>query len=146
MFKLLDDASLYEFTHDAPPDHVDALSRLYKFWEERRAPDGSELWLNWVLRERERNELVGHIQAGVGADHADVAWVIGRRWQGVGYASEAAIHLVDWLLALGVREIRASIHPDHLASIRVAERAGLEPSDLSDGDEKVWRLRVADRA
>lgn len=142
MFSILDDPALHEFTGGNPPEDVDALSRLYEWWEQRRSPDGSELWLNWVLWDRELDELVGHLQAGVGPAFAAVAWVVGRRWQGRGYASEAATELVTWLLSVGVKDIRASIHPDHVASIRVAERAGLCRTDLGDDGEVIWRLQV----
>lgn len=142
MFSLLNDVAMHEFTGGKPPADVETLSRRYEGWEERRAPDGSELWLNWVLRERQLNEVIGHVQAGVRSDCAYVAWVIGSRWQRRGYASEAAARLVGWLLELGVKEIRASIHPEHIASIRVAENVGLERTDLREDSETVWRLRV----
>lgn len=142
MFSLLNDPALHGFTGGNPPEDVDALGRLYEWWEQRRSPDGSEVWLNWVLRDGELDELVGHVQAGVGPDHTAVAWVVGRRWQGRGYASEAASRLVTWLLGKGVNDIRASIHPDHVASVRVAEGAGLCRTDRQHEGEVIWRLHV----
>ena len=144
MYAVLNDLELYEFTGGQPPANVEELSVRYEGWESRRAPDGSELWLNWVLREREDVDLIGWLQAGVAVDHATMAWVIGSRWQGRGFASEAAVRLVEWLVDLGVSDIRASIHPGHVASIRVAERAGLARSDLVSDvhGEAVWRVRL----
>lgn len=145
MFEVLNDINLREFTGGAPPESVDALRRRYELWEQRRSPDGSELWFNWAVRERQLDQLIGHMQAGVGAEFASVAWVIGSRWQGHGYASEAALCIVEWLAGLGVKDIRASIHPDHVVSIRVAERAGLERTELRsdhEDDEILWQLRV----
>jgi RimJ/RimL family protein N-acetyltransferase len=140
MFKLLADPSLYEFITGSPPTDVETLSRQYEYWEKRSSPDGSELWLNWVMNFREEDELIGHLQAGVAADHADLAWVIGLRWQRQGYATEAATALVEWLIEeLGVREIRASIHPAHAASIKVAERLGKRTDEYS-GPELIWKL------
>lgn len=144
MFDILNDESLYEFTGGKPPSDVATLEKRFIGWESRVAPDGSELWLNWVLHETRRDEIIGHVQAGVGHDHADVAWVIGSRWQGRGYASEAARSLVEWLATLGIAEIRASVGPDHAASNRVAERAGLRRSDeVRDDGEVVWRRSAA---
>jgi len=72
---------------------------------------------------------------------AEVAWVVGVPWQGRGYAAEAARALVGWLEAAGVGEIVAHIHPDHVASARVAAGAGLvATADEVDG-ERVWRSR-----
>lgn len=146
MFEILNDVTLHEFIGGQPPENAEALCRRYETWERRRSPNGTELWFNWVLREREHGDLIGHAQAGVGAHHADVSWVIGSRWQRRGYASEAALRIVEWLVGMGVKEIQASINPDHLASIRVAEHAGLERTNEQSGGELVWRLRVTDDA
>jgi RimJ/RimL family protein N-acetyltransferase len=95
-----------------------------------------------VLRERQSSELIGHAQAGVTSVRADIAWTVGLRWQNCGYASEAARMIVEWLRSLGVPEIRASINPNHLASIKVAERAGLHRTNKFSGQEVVWASSV----
>ncbi len=143
MFAVLDDPTLYQFTGGLPPADVEALARLYAFWEDRTAPDGSELWFNWVLRLRERGDLIGHLQAGVAVDHAYLAWTLGARWQRRGYASEAGAGVVAWLRDLGVRELRASVHPAHAASIAVAERLGLRRTDRRSGAEQIWAMPCA---
>lgn len=142
MFEILKDPLLYEFTGETPPSDVETLTRRYEFWEQRRSPDGLQLWLNWVMRERESRALIGHAQATVAAGYTEIAWVVGASRRNRGYASEAAAGVVKWLLGLGVSEIRASIHPEHLASIRVAERAGLKRTDVIAGGEVIWRLSV----
>ena len=72
---------------------------------------------------------------------AEIAWLIGVPWQGLGYASEAAAALVAWLDGLGLATIEANVHPRHQASEKVAARAGLAPTEeLVDG-ERVWRRR-----
>jgi RimJ/RimL family protein N-acetyltransferase len=142
MFEILKDPLLYEFTGDTPPADVETLTRQYEFWEKHQSPDGSQLWLNWALRERQGGTLIGHAQATVAAGNTEVAWVIGASRLNRGYASEAATGLVKWLLGFGVREIRASIHPEHEASIKVAERAGLLRTDVVSGGEVVWKLSV----
>jgi RimJ/RimL family protein N-acetyltransferase len=139
MFQLLNDSALYEYVTVSPPADVGALARQYESWEGRRSPDESELWLNWALRQKDNKQLIGHLQAGVLVDHAYLAWILGTRWQHLGYATEAAAAVLDFLLRLGVREIRASINPLHKASIRVAERIGLQgTNDFNDG-ELIWK-------
>lgn len=100
-----------------------------------------EIWLNWVVRSD--GDAVGTLQAtlvAVGdAYRADVAWVIGVRWQGKGYASEGAGALVEWLRHRGVDPITANIHPEHAASAAVARRAGLHRTDALHDGEVVWR-------
>ena len=139
MFQVLNDPALYHYVTGSPPADVAVLTRQYEFWEGRRSPDESELWLNWALRLHGQEQFIGHVQAGVLPDHADVAWFLGVRWQHLGYATEAAKAVMDLLLRLGVSEIRASINPNHVASIRVAERLRLRrTNEFADG-ELIWK-------
>ena len=75
---------------------------------------------------------------GPGTGPAEVAWVVARRFQGHGYAKEAARSLVASLHQAGWTVI-AHIHPGHLASQAVARAAGLAPSgEVQDGEVR-WR-------
>jgi RimJ/RimL family protein N-acetyltransferase len=47
-----------------------------------------------------------------------------------------------WLLALGVSDVRACVHPDHVASRHVAEKAGLRLTDEIIDGEQVWVHRA----
>jgi len=144
---VLADPELHEFTGGEPAT-CDELRARYAIWVEGSgSPD--ELWLNWIVRRSAGSIAVGTVQAtivhpasvdGVDADAtALVAWTIGVPWQGQGYASEAAIGLVDWLIGRGIESVVAHVHPDHRASSAVAARAGLrETSEVCDG-EVVWR-------
>ena len=69
---------------------------------------------------------------------AEIAWVVGLRWQGQGYATEAARALIGWLDARGAVVIQAHIHPEHAASAAVARRAGLRPSGVVEHGEQLW--------
>ncbi|WP_256862819.1 GNAT family N-acetyltransferase [Microbispora sp. GKU 823] len=55
-----------------------------------------------------------------------------------GYASEAAAALAGWLRARGIARIEAHIHPDHHASMTVARRIGLLPTDHVEDGERLW--------
>ncbi|HEX2755382.1 MAG TPA: GNAT family N-acetyltransferase [Candidatus Limnocylindrales bacterium] len=148
MVAVLADPGLYAFIGGGPPTHDELVAR-FEAQVRGRSPDGREEWHNWVVRERPSGAATGFVQAtvvdvgGAGAGRgAEIAWLIGVPWQGRGYASEAARGLVAWLEAAGVRSILAHVHPDHLGSAAVAERAGLAPTDeLVDG-ERVWRRIV----
>jgi RimJ/RimL family protein N-acetyltransferase len=59
------------------------------------------------------------------------------------FISEAARALVGWLDSRHVHDLVAHIHPDHVASARVAMRAGFQPThDQVDG-EQVWRRQTS---
>ena len=68
------------------------------------------------------------------------AWVVFSPFQGRGYAREAAVVLVEWLLASGAADaVVAHIHPEHAASEAVARAAGLERTDEWHDGERRWR-------
>lgn len=137
MATVLADPALHTYTGGAPED-LDTLRARYTRWESG-SPDPAEHWWNWVLRVRADGRLAGWVQATVAGPRAEIAWVIGTRWQGLGYAKEAAAGLVAHLLAGGtVRTVVAHIHPDHTASAAVAAAAGLVPTDEWEDGERRW--------
>ena len=141
MAGVLAEPELYTFIGGEPPT-LDGLRERYARLAVGHSPDGLQEWVNWIARRAEDGAAVGTVQATVfdGAERADVAWVVGARWQGRGYAVEAASALVGWLRERGVAEIRANIHPEHAASARVAERIGLAATgELDDEGEQIWR-------
>jgi len=119
------------------------LRARYQSLESGRSPEGHEAWLNWIVRLHDDVQPVGVMQATVTSDglSADVAWEVGVASQGKGFASEAATAVVGWLIEQGVLNVRALIHPEHVASAVVASRAGLSATDECVGDEIVWRRR-----
>ncbi|WP_406146826.1 GNAT family N-acetyltransferase [Streptomyces sp. NBC_01012] len=150
MAVVLFDPALYVRTGGAPED-AGALRARYER-QSAGSPDPAELWWNWVLRVRTDGCLAGYVQATVRGARAEVAWVVGVRWQGRGYAKEAAAGLVRHLLDQGgvqgqgrgpVRTVVAHIHPGHAASAAVATAAGLLPTGEWEDGEVRWRLDAA---
>ncbi len=143
MVDVLSSPELYRFTAGAPPS-LDDLRRRYRLQVVGRSPDGREVWHNWVLRTRRPVEVIGYVQASVRdcGLAADVGWVVGSPWQGRGFAAEAAGTMVAWLVGSGVEVVTAHIHPEHDRSARVAQRAGLRPTDLIEDGERVWRREI----
>lgn len=143
MVAVLDDEQLHEFTGGQPAT-LDELRDRYRQLA-AGSGDPGEVWLNWIVRERELGNAVGTVQATLvdraGVREAYIAWIIGVPWQSKGFASEAAIALAGWLRARDVEVVTAHIHPDHTASAKVAARAGLEPTDATVDGETVWQGR-----
>jgi len=145
MFTVLADRRLYAFI-GGEPSTLQVLRERYERQVVGHSPDGTEAWLNWIIRLRPRGEAIGFVQAtvhgGTEGRVADVAWVIGVPWQGHGYAGEAARALVAWLDSADVGAVTAHIHPDHAASAAVARSVGLEPTDEIEEGEGIWRRHV----
>ncbi len=141
MAVVLADPALHTFIGGAPLS-ANELSARY----ERLAagsPDPDVRWLNWVIRLRADDCLVGTVQATITGDTAEIAWAVGTGWQGRGIAAEAACGLVGWL-DREVETVVAHVHPDHHASAAVARRAGLSPtSRWEDGEVRWQRVRAA---
>ncbi|MFD5136417.1 GNAT family N-acetyltransferase [Streptomyces sp. NPDC058378] len=145
MAAVLLDPALHTWTGGAPED-ADTLRARYARWS-AGSPDPAELWWNWVLRVRTDGCLAGYVQATVRGERAEVAWVVGARWQGRGYAKEAADGLVRHLLGrAAVRTVVAHIHPGHAASAAVASAAGLRQVDEWQDGEVRWLRDVAPEA
>jgi RimJ/RimL family protein N-acetyltransferase len=142
MVEVLAAPRLYRFTGGRPP----TLPELTERYERLMAGPGrrGEGWLNWVIRQREDQQLTGTVQATITCEptglRAAIAWVVGALWQGRGYATESAQALVHWLREHEVMTIVAAIHPDHAASAAVASRAGMTPTAERADGEIIWRL------
>lgn len=137
MVDVLADPELYTFTGGEPPT-LPELERRYGEQARGESPDGSERWINRIVEVDGRP--VGYVQATVPVDDgpAEIAWVIGRSWQGRGYARAAAQRLADELRADGVTRLVAHIHPEHTASQRVASAIGLVPTTMIVDGEVRW--------
>jgi len=133
MVAVLADPGLYEFIGGEPPAEADLVARYVR---QARRPG----WLNWILRRADTGEAVGTVQATQKDERsAEVAWVVSSRFQGSGYATEAAIVAIDWLEANGIHHIYAYIHPGHIASNRIAERLGFVPTESIRDGEIGWK-------
>jgi RimJ/RimL family protein N-acetyltransferase len=137
MVGVLADPDLYVVIGGRPPT-LDELTEQYRRQVVGRSVDGREIWLNWIVRVE--GTAVGYVQASVHeGDRAVIAWVLGRRWQGLGYATEAGRQLLALLTARGVTRIEAYIAPGHAPSERVAARLGLTATGQFDPDgEQLW--------
>lgn len=83
---------------------------------------------------------IGYVQATLplDEDEAEIAWVIGRAWQGRGLASRAAHLIVDEVAKLGTHRLVAHIHPEHAVSQGVARSLGMHPTEIVVDGELRW--------
>jgi len=142
MAAILDDIHLHTFIGGQPAT-PDELRRRYERQVVGHSPDGSEIWLNWVVRRQDDGQAVGTVQATLteqaGRLIADIAWVIGSSHQRRGYAREAAHTMAGWLREQQVDVVIAFVHPEHEASMAVARALGLAPTDVLVDGEVRWQ-------
>jgi RimJ/RimL family protein N-acetyltransferase len=137
MFEVLRDPELYTYLDYGPPPTAEHLRGVYEQLEARVSPDGSELWLNWVVCPQ-GGAPVGFVQATVGGADAWVAYVLARESWGRGYAFRATRAVVDHLRATcGVIRFLASVEGENGRSVRLLERLGFRPATEAEAREHV---------
>jgi ribosomal-protein-alanine N-acetyltransferase len=83
----------------------------------------------WAVELKETGELIGDaglfLVEGTGPE-VEVAYHFGKKSWGQGYATEAAVACIDFgFRECGLTEIIAICYPEHVASRRVMEKAGM---------------------
>jgi [ribosomal protein S5]-alanine N-acetyltransferase len=127
MFAVLSDPAIYEFESEPPPS-VAALAERFARLESRRSPDGTEQWLNWVIR-LPGGELAGFMQATVLAGgRAYVAYELASRYWRQGIASTALEAMLQELAAhYGVRDAFATLKAINHRSLGLLDKLGFRP-------------------
>ena len=128
MFAVLSDPAIYEF-ENAPPPSLEWLRARYAKLESRRSADGSQQWLNWVIR-LPAGELIGYVQATVHTDgRAHIAYELASAHWGRGLGRRAVATLMGELTERhGVAELFAVLKGANWRSLRLLERLGFMPA------------------
>jgi RimJ/RimL family protein N-acetyltransferase len=126
LYAVIADPALYEFIDTKEPASEAALRERLTRLESRTSPDGTEHWLNWIVRSS-AGELVGYVQATVTPDHsAEIAYVLGRAHWRKGYAYAACTAMIDDLRkSYGVTRLTATLDPANTASLALLRKLGL---------------------
>ncbi len=133
MFEVLCDPAIYEYLDYSSPASVEHLRDVYARLEARGSPDGREVWLNWVIRPRDR-PLAGYVQATVASNRsAHVAYVLASRYWGQGYAQQAMRAMLEHLaVAHSVERCLATVEVGNQRSVRLLERLAFSPAAALD--------------
>ena len=125
LFEVFADPALYEFLDEKPPATIEALRQTLARSESRLSPDGSQHWLNWIVRD-EAGNIAGNVQATVYADlETNVAYVFGQKFWGRGIASAAVAKMVDIVAREhGVKHFFVVAEHANVRSTQLAKRLG----------------------
>ena len=136
LFPVLDDPALYVFTDDKGPASEEALTQRLARLESRRSPDGSQQWLNWVVRTSD-GDVAGYVQATVRPDReAEIAYMLGQLFWRHGYAAAACtLMLAELRDGYGVRHVVATLDPQNAASLALLRKLGFQFLE-EDADEQ----------
>jgi RimJ/RimL family protein N-acetyltransferase len=129
MFAVLRDPAIYEYENQ-PPASVEWLRARFEKLESRRSADGTEQWLNWVVRLAGAG-LIGYVQATVRADgSAAIAYELSSAHWGRGLARRATEAMLGELVErYRVTKFSAVAKRENSRSIRLLTRLGFAPAD-----------------
>jgi [ribosomal protein S5]-alanine N-acetyltransferase len=128
MFEILQDKEIYKFIPTHPPKDIDELKARYARLKTRFSPDKSQMWLNWVLRQKADNSLIGRFEATIYEDEtACIAYELCSRFWGKGFAYEASEKLIDTLKReYQVTKVKANVDTRNSSSIRLLEKLNFQ--------------------
>ena len=135
MFEVLSDPAIYEFER-VPPPSLDRLAAGYRLRESRVSPDGSEKWLNWVVR-LPTSELAGYVQATVldsGVSYVAYEFASKHWRQGIGSASVRAM-LAELAEAYAVHTFVAVLKSANFRSMGLLRHLGFKPGGIGDAEK-----------
>jgi RimJ/RimL family protein N-acetyltransferase len=129
-FELYDyfcERDLYTFTRREVPVSAEWLAKGFKDLEKLVSPDGKELWMGWVGKDRVTKKSVGIFEMSLIGDECYIAYTIFKENWGQGYAVEGTEALVGYMTSV-FKPKRFIIEMDtrNRASMKVAEKLGFE--------------------
>ena len=133
MFEVLVEPELYRYLDYPPPPSLEHLRGLYARLESRRSPDGSQHWLNWVVR-RPGEAPMGYVQATIDPDRtAWLGFVFSSGHWGRGYALQASQAVLAHLAsAFGVARACGTVEAENQRSVRLLQRLGFHPATAQE--------------
>ena len=150
MFVVLSDPAIYEY-ENGPPSSLEWLRDRYTKLESRQSKDGTEQWLNWVIRLRS-GELIGYVQATVHAGgRAAIAYELASAYWGQGHAFAGTQAMIVELNGhYDVNRLSAVLKRQNFRSQRLLERLGFglaTPKELArrsvEADEMLMLRNLA---
>ena len=147
MFEVLSSPEMYAYMPGKPPDSVAALRERYRRLESRRSPDGTQQWLNWIVR-LPSGACAGFVQATVHPRRtADFAFALAPQHWGRGVAFEASATAVGCLFEdFDVAALYCTVDPANGRSVRLVERLAFHeiasheyPHGTPEPNDRVFR-------
>ncbi len=132
-----------------PDEGAESLLRL-RLEQISRDP-AAQRWLVRALVRRRDGEMIGHAgfhgppgTGGLAPGKAELGYTVFPAYRGRGYATEAAVALMDWAEGEGIRRFVASVAPGNDPSLAIVRTLGFvqtgEQWDEEDGLELVLEL------
>ncbi|MEQ8272531.1 MAG: GNAT family N-acetyltransferase [Deltaproteobacteria bacterium] len=133
LYVMNSDPEVMRYTGEPMPASVDVMRKMIADY-----PDFERHgYGRWVCEEKATGEVIGFAGLKYLEDfgEVDVGYRLRRTWWGRGLATEAARACLDFgFEAIGLEEIVAFVEPENAASVRVAEKLGMQLAGPFDYD------------
>lgn len=121
MEHILCDPKVYVHVDDGLAPTMDELFQSF-ILREVGAPDdrSNETWVDYIVRTKDSRVAIGRVEATILEHRAEVAYIFGVAYWGMGYGSESLMWLQNFLQTnYGVSEFWATVTPGNEASKRL---------------------------
>jgi ribosomal-protein-alanine N-acetyltransferase len=118
---------LYHFMKRDVPPSKEWLAEGFKKLEGLTSPDGKELWLGWIGREKKSLRPVGAFEMTLVDGEAFVAYTVFKDFWGHGLAVEASQALIEYVSShYHIKRFIIEMDTRNYASVKVAEKLGFK--------------------
>ncbi|BAZ12625.1 GCN5-related N-acetyltransferase [Calothrix sp. NIES-4071] len=132
--KIYSDPEVTRFFSSTKASDVEQMVNILERWLKRATQLNNGTGL-WAMVLKETGEIVGTIllillkgNDGQFTEDYEIGWHLKKSAWGKGYATEAAIAIINYgFNILNLREIYSIANQDNIASIRVTQRLGMVP-------------------
>jgi [ribosomal protein S5]-alanine N-acetyltransferase len=123
LFELFCEKDLYHYTTRTVPLSIEWLANGFKALETCLSPDGKEVWLGWVGREKSSLKPVGVFEMCMVDNEAFIAYTVFKKFWGKGYAVEASKELIRFISKnYSTKRFIIEMDTRNRASTKVAEK------------------------
>lgn len=118
LFPLFCDPDIMTWWSRAPFDSVEELRADFAVRDQGN-------WRSWTITRPTDDRAIGFVSTGERRPGVwEIGYLLGRDWQGQGFAREAVSAMISHLFEMGQRRVFADTDPDNRASIALMERLG----------------------
>lgn len=127
LYELFCEKDLYHYMKRDVPPSVEWLAVGFKELERLTSPDGKELWLGWVGKEKVSQRPVGVFEMTVIDGDAYIAYTVFKHSWGKGFAVEASRAMMSYISQnFAPKRFVIEMDTRNRASVKVAEKLGFD--------------------
>lgn len=94
----------------------------------------------WMIELKDGTHIGELCFKGIDGSSSEIGYGIAEDYQGFGYATEAVTAISSWAFAQNtISCVTAKVDPDNLASIKVLEKSGFEPTGRIGEEGPIYR-------